>query len=113
MTMAYAAYSEFLGASLPVKTAPRLRPEFVVMSITVPSTEAHRVRRALAMCPGAGVLRCIPQPQDSLVQLQVHVCVNRLDEVMHQVIVCVPSGQIGRIAPWAEHLAKHGVPHGL
>ena len=111
--MAYAAYSEFLGASLPLQAAPRPRPEFVVMSITVPSTEAHRVRRTLAMCLYAGVLRCIPQPHDSLVLLQVHVCSDQVDEVMHQVIECVPSGQIGRIAPWAEHLARHGVPHGL
>jgi len=113
MTMAYAAYSEFLGASLVPQTPTGHRSEFVVIDITVPSIEAVRVRRAIARCPNAGILRCIPQPHDSLVQLQVHLPADKVDEVMHQVIECVPCGQIGRIAPWSEHLAKHGWPHGL
>lgn len=36
--MAYAAYSEFLGASSAPQTATHHRPEFVVMGITVPIT---------------------------------------------------------------------------
>lgn len=113
MTMAYAAYSEFLGPSSAPQTATRHRPQFVVMEITVPSIEAVRVRRALARCPGAAVLRCIAQPHDRLVQLQVHLPADMADEVMHQVIECVPCGQIGRISPWAEQLAKHGVRSGI
>ena len=109
--MAYAAYSEFLGASSGPQTTARHQPELVVMEITVPSIEAVRVRRALARCPGAAVLRCVARPHDSLVRLQVHLRADMADEVMHQVIECVPCGQIGRISPWAEQLAKHGVPH--
>ncbi|MES2878034.1 MAG: hypothetical protein V4713_06385 [Pseudomonadota bacterium] len=83
------------------------------MSITVPSMEAYHMRRVLANCTGAGILRCIPQPQDSLVQMQVRLSADRVGEVMHQVMACMPSGQIGCISSWAEHLAKHGAPHGL
>jgi hypothetical protein len=112
--MAYAAYSEFLGASLlkPRATA-RHQPAFVVMDITVPSAEAHQVRRALARCTDTGVLRCVPRPQERLVRLEVHLPPEMVDEVMHCVIECVPCGQIGRICPWDQHLARHGLCHGV
>jgi hypothetical protein len=111
--MAYAAYSEFLGASSIPRAIARRQPAFVVMDITVPSTEALQVRRALARCPGAGVLRCVPRPHDREVQLEVHLPADRADEVMRCVIDCAPSGQIGRICPWIEHLSRHALRHGV
>ena len=110
--MAYAAYSEFLGASLKPRAVARHQPEFVVMNFTVPSTEALQMRRALARCPGAGVLRCIPRPCVAEVKLEVHLPADRVDEVMRCVIECVPSGQIGCICPWRDHLTRHGLCHG-
>lgn len=109
--MAYAAYSEFLGSSLHRIAACR-KPAFVVMDITVPSLDAWQVRRALAACPGAGILRCVPMPLEHLVHLEVHLPAGRETEVMHCVFGCVPCGQIGRICSWDEHLTHHGLTHG-
>jgi hypothetical protein len=107
----YAAYSEFLGSSLaPLMPCGRL--DFVVMDITVPSLDAWQVRRALAACPGAGILRCVPMPHEHQVHLEVHLPAGREADVMHCVIDCVPCGQIGRICTWDEHLTHHHLTHG-
>lgn len=106
--MAYAAYSEFLGASLTRQGADRHLQEFVVMSVTVPSSNARWVRSVIARCPHTGILRCIPQPHERLVQLQIHLPARVVNEVIHHVMECVPCGQIGRIVSWSEHLARYG-----
>ncbi len=110
--MAYAAYSECYGVLSRLRRPPRQRQAFVVMDITVPSTEALQLRRALARCNGADILRCIPQPHDRLVTLEVHLPIHTTGDVMQCVMVCVPSGQIGRICSWPAHLARHGLAHG-
>ncbi len=112
--MGYAAYSEFLGPSF-TRTAcalPHRRAIFVVMDVTVPSLDAWPVRRALAKCPGAGILRCVPLPHDHQVHLEVHLPLGQEAEVMHCVIDCVPCGQIGHIRSWDDHLTHHGLTHG-
>ncbi|MDB5847803.1 MAG: hypothetical protein JWP29_1555 [Rhodoferax sp.] len=112
--MGYAAYKEFLGSSLvhAVHLVPRRKPVFVVMDVTVPSLDAWPVRRALAACPGTGILRCVPLPHDHLVHLELHLPQDAVADVMHCLIACVPCGQIGRICSWDEHLSHHGLTHG-
>ena len=111
--MAYAAYNEFLGASTQLRTTPREVPEFVVLEVTVACDDAHQVRRALAACRHAGVVRCIPLPHDKLVKLVVRLPDTQAEQVMDTLVGSVPSGQIGRIAPWAEHLARYQVARGI
>lgn len=41
-------------------------------------------------------------------QLQIHLPAEVVNEVIHHVIASVPCGQIGRIVPWSEHLARYG-----
>ena len=61
--MAFAAYCETFGtmANRPAvrpKAVVICLPQWVVMDVTVSSCDAVLVRRALAYCPGAGVLVC-------------------------------------------------------
>lgn len=110
--MAYAAYSDCYGVLSTSRRILLQGPTFVVMGITVASTEALQLRRALTGCKGADVLRCIPKPHDRLVTLEVHLPADATGDVMHCVIDCVPSGQIGHICSWKAHLARHGLAHG-
>ena len=70
--MAYAAYSESfnaLGTGLqsvrvaPAHAVPSLK-QLMVLDVTVPSTDAFKVRRLLAGFVYTGVLRCIPKLRD-------------------------------------------------
>jgi len=110
--MAYAAYTEFFGLLMNPWVAHPQKRDFVVMDITVPSLEADLVRRVLARCTDVGVLRCIPRPSECLARLELHLPVYKVDEVMHCLMECVPSGQIGPIYSWAKHLSRHGLTYG-
>ncbi|MBV8619705.1 MAG: hypothetical protein JOY84_12635 [Curvibacter sp.] len=105
--MAYAAYNEFLGAPTQLRTTRGEQPEFVVLEVTVAYDDALRVRRALSRCRHTGVVRCTPLPHDKLVKLVVRLPDSQAGDVMSTLMGSVPSGQIGRIAPWAEHLAHY------
>ncbi|SFC14707.1 hypothetical protein SAMN05216344_1107 [Polaromonas sp. OV174] len=109
--MAYAAYREAFGISV-VRPESKPGPAWVVLDITVPSGSAALMRRALVRCPGAGILRCIPRLLEQRVRLEVRLPAHRVHEVMHCVMGCVPDGEIGRLASWREHLARHGLDHG-
>lgn len=115
--MAYAAYRDH-----GVSTTPRLRdaqPSHV-LDIVVPCTMAGQVRRALARCEGVGVLRCeplldrLPQAEDEAlhVRLVVSLPLARYGEVLHQVLLAAPRGEIGRLLGWRAHLARCGLRHG-
>jgi len=109
--MAYAAYSECFGSSIPAPSQPNHPPVCVVMSITVPNTKAYRVRRVLANCANAGILRCTPQPLDGLVQMQVRLSTDHMDQVRQWVMASVPCCQFGRVIAWSEHLTEHRLTH--
>ena len=108
--MAYAAYRELLG---PVFSAqPVAAPVWQVMDVTVPSRDALAVRRAVAACLGAGILRCIPRLDEQRVRLEIRLPASLAGDVMHRVMVCVPDGEIGHLMSWACHLQRHHLSAG-
>lgn len=116
--MAFAAYCETFGtmANRPAvarSTVVTRLPPWVVMDVTVPSCDAVLVRRALAHCPGAGVLRCIPQLNENRVRLEVRLLAHTTQAVMQCVMACVPSGEVGHVLSWRSHLRRHGLNSGV
>lgn len=113
--MAYAAYRDCFNANssvaLPVRPAPACRR--MVMDVVVPSRDAFQVRRVLASCSGTGVMRCIPRPQDSLVRLEIQLPEDQVPEVMHLLMTCIPTGEVGSVVSWKRHLTSHGLTHGF
>lgn len=137
--MAYAAYREHPGTERP---APRLATscaspspngvagrthapvtaasQFYVLDVTVCCADALRVRRSIAGSPDAGVVRCEPllhalcsQESDApCVRLMVRLPLTSYADVLHRLIECVPSGEIGRLVSWREHLARCGLRDG-
>jgi len=74
------------------------------MDFTVPIREAYIVRSAVAQYPGVGVLRCIPKPCDRQVCLEMHFPLDKITEVMHSLIECVPNGQFGCVRAWGKRI---------
>lgn len=113
--MAYAAYCESFNAlNNTFVDAPVARPKkLMVLDITVPSCDAFKVRRLLASCPQTGVLRCIPKLRDRTVVLEIQLSAERVQEVMHVLMTCVPSGEMGTLNSWSHHLSSRGMTHGL
>jgi hypothetical protein len=110
--MAYAAYREHSGA---VRAAT-----FHVLDVTVSCADAACVRRNVALCADAGVVRCEPLLHDHgtqetdapRVRLMIRLPLTRYAELLHRLIECVPSGEIGRLVSWREHLRRCGLQHG-
>lgn len=117
--MAYAAYREHPGA-LRTTHAAMSATAFYVLDVTVCCADALRVRCSIAGCPDAGVVRCEPllhalcsQESDSpCVRLMIRFPLMHYADVLHRLIECVPSGEIGRLVSWREHLARCGLSHG-
>ncbi len=118
--MAYAAYREHAVPS-GRRAAPAARDDgFHVLDVTVGCTDALRVRRSLAGCAEAGVVRCEPllhaggaQESDApRVRLMIRLPMHRYAEVLHRLVACVPAGEIGRLVSWRAHLARCGLRHG-
>lgn len=111
--MAYAAYRE---CSSPPSGAARAagRTVFKVLDVTVPSIDACRVRRGLARCEGAGVLRCEPlvhanaaSPTDApRARLMIRLPLESYASVLHCLIECAPDGEIGHLVSWQAHLQR-------
>lgn len=120
--MAYAAYREHPGALVrtPTARAAMSTTQFFVLDVTVCCADALRVRRSIAGCPDAGVVRCEPllhacstQESDApCVRLMIRLPIASYADVLHRLIECVPSGEIGRLVSWREHLARCGLRHG-
>ncbi len=113
--MAYAAYCESFNAlNGHAMATPAERPiKLMVLDVTVPSCDAFKVRRLLANCPQAGVLRCIPRLRDRTVLLEIQVPAERVQDVMHVLMTSVPTGEMGALNSWRHHLSSHGMTHGL
>ena len=116
--MAFAAYCETFGMTVnrpavEPGAAVNRPPGWVVMDVTVPSCDAVLVRRALAHCPGAGVLRCIPQLNENRVRLEVRLPAHTTQAVMQCVMACVSSGEVGHVLSWRNHLRRHGLNNGF
>ena len=82
--MAYAAYLESPGLYLVKSPAPD-RPQWLVMDVIVPSRDALSVRRALAPCPDAGIVRCVPGLDENRVRLEIRLAAHRVDDVMQRI----------------------------
>ena len=113
--MAYAAYCESFNAlNGTLEVAPAASPKrLMVLGVTVPSCDAFKIRRLLASCPDAGVLRCIPKLRDRTVVLEIQLPAERVQDVMHVLLTSVPSGEMGTLNSWNDHLSTHGMSHGL
>ena len=116
--MAFAAYCETFGMMVNRPAVGRSAvvtrlPPWVVMDVTVPSCDAVLVCRALARCPGAGVLRCIPRLDENRVRLEVRLPADTTQAVMQCVMACVPSSEVGHVLSWRSHLRRHGLNSGV
>lgn len=112
--MAYAAYREYPGV-----TRSRNATPFHVLDVTIACADAQVVRRMVARCPDAGVVRCEPllrerssYESDALrVRLFIRLPLASYGAVLHGLIECVPSGEIGRLVSWCEHLLRSMARH--
>ena len=113
--MAYAAYCDSYNAlgtrALPVQS--KQLNKLMVLDVTVPSCEAYEVRRLVHECPQAGVLRCIPKLRDHAVVLEIKLPADQVQEVMHLLMTAVPSGEMGSLTTWRNHLVKNSMTHGF
>ncbi|RZL45459.1 MAG: hypothetical protein EOP74_01375 [Variovorax sp.] len=113
--MAYAAYRDHVVAATRVETTV-----FMVLEVVVPSINACCVRRGIATCGGAGVLRCEPiiRPNASCdsaasrVRLMIRLPTQSYAAVLHCLLECAPDGEIGHLMSWREHLRRQGVAFG-
>lgn len=113
--MAYALYREYPGV-----TRSRSTTQFYVLDVTVTCADATYVRRAVARCPDAGVVRCEPllhernsTESDALrVRLMVRLPISSYAEVLHVLVDAVPCGEIGRLVGWNDYLSRCGLRHG-
>lgn len=113
--MAYAAYRENPGV---IRSCPTT--SFHVLDVTVACADARSVRQDVARCPGAGVVRCEPllhergsnESDAPRVRLMIRLPLSSYAQVLHCLVEAVPSGEIGRLVSWREHLARCGFDHG-
>lgn len=113
--MAYAAYCDSYNALAPRSLlAQGTQPDkLMVLDVSVPSCEAYLVRRLVHDCPQVGILRCIPKLRDHAVVLEIQLPQNRVQDVMHLLMTAVPSGEMGSLTTWRNHLVKNRMPHGF
>jgi hypothetical protein len=113
--MGYAAWREHPGIA-----RSRNATVFYVLDVTVACADAARVRRSVARCPDAGVVRCElllrdhgTQASDApQVRLMIRLPLAGYADLLHRLIACVPSGEIGRLVGWREHLRRCGLQEG-
>ena len=113
--VAYAAYREHSGEIRTSNATP-----YHVLDVSVACSDARRVRELVACCADAGVVRCEPllnerssQESDApRVRLMIRLPLASYAQVLHGVIEAIPSGEIGRLLTWRDHLARRGLCHG-
>ncbi len=120
--MAYAAYCDHAV----VTKTPSVRndknndgaAQFHVLDVTVSCTDAQQVRRAVALCPGAGVVRChvllrercsTSEDDAPRVRLMIRLAQSSYLQVLHALLEAVPTGELGRLVSWRDHLKRCGL----
>lgn len=112
--MAYAAYRDHEVRDL-ARALPRPAARFQVLHVTVNCADAWRVRRAVAGCAGAGVVRCQILLHDSgssmegaapRVRLLIRLVQASYLQVLQALLRAVPSGELGSLVSWREHLRR-------
>ena len=114
--MAYAAYREYPGTLLALASA-----QFYVLDVTVACADGLYVRRALGCLRDVGVVRCEPllhihhacESVAPRVRLMVRLPLAMYAQVLHSLLEVVPSGEVGQLMAWSDHLARCGLCHGL
>ncbi|SFM08108.1 hypothetical protein [Variovorax sp. OV329] len=115
--MAYAAYRDHEVLE-PPRHPPLDAGPFQVLHVTVRCADAWRVRRAIAACADAGVLRsqlllhegastteCMAPRARLMIRLASSSYLAVLQALMH----AVPSGELGQLVSWREHLRRCGL----
>ena len=82
--------------------------------------DACRVRRGIAACKGAGVLRCEPlmgvkatcSSGAPRARLMIRLPFESYASVLHCLLECAPDGEIGHLTSWREHLERCGIANG-
>lgn len=113
--MAYAAYRENLGSQRVQNTTV-----FQVLDVTVPTLDACRVRKGIAACMGAGVLRCEPLMHGDAscgsaaprVRLSIRMPSESYSSVIHSLLENSQDGEIGHLLSWSAHLARRSIVNG-
>ena len=115
--MAYAAYRDHEVRDL-ARALTRPAARFQVLHVTVSCADAWRVRRAMAGCAGAGVVRCQILLHDGgssaesaapRVRLMIRLVQASYLQVLHALLCAVPSGELGSLVSWREHLRRCAV----
>ena len=115
--MAYAAYRDDLAFSV---RSSVVATQIHVLDVVVSCADACRVRRAVARCPGAGVVRCevllnersSTENDAPRVRLMVRMALSSYAQVVHALLEAVPSGELGRLVSWRNHLQRCGLRYG-
>ena len=90
---------------------------FQVLHFTVNCADTWRVRRALARCGGAGVLRCEPllhehgacaEGMAPRARLVIRLAASSYPQVLRALLHAVPAGELGSLVSWREHLRRLG-----
>jgi hypothetical protein len=113
--MAYAAYRDHRAVDQPTGATI-----FKVLEVVVPSIDAFRVRRSIATCEGAGIVRSEPivhasptfESVAARVRLLIRLPIQSYTSVVHCLLECAPEGEIGCLSSWRDHLRQHGVVYG-
>jgi len=112
--MAYAAYRDHEVLAL-AGPARRQAARFHVLPVTVHCVDAWRVRQALSACPDAGVVRCqvllheggcTTESRAPRARLLVRLAPGSYVQVLQAVLRAVPSGELGSLVSWREHLRQ-------
>lgn len=115
--MAYAAYRDHQTV---VQDAPPAGKIFKVLEVVVPTVDACKVRRGLAQCEGAGVVRSEPirhssptcESGASRVRLLIRLPLESYAAVLHAMLASAPEGEICGLIGWREHLRLQGIAYG-
>jgi hypothetical protein len=113
--VAYAAYREHASQWREANFM-----SFHVLDVVIASSDARSVRQLVARCSDAGVVRCEPllnerssQETDApRVRLTIRLPLASYAQVLHELIEAIPSGEIGRLITWRDHLTRRGLCHG-
>ena len=112
--MAYAAYRDHEVLEFP-RWRPKQATRFQVLHVTVNCADAWRVRQAMVLCAGAGVLRCevllhergsTTESTAPRARLMIRLPQSSYLQVVRALLRAVPSGELGSLVSWREHLRR-------
>ena len=112
--MAYAAYRDHEVLEV-ARASPKPGVHFQVLHVTVACADVWRVRRAIANCAGAGVVRCqvlLHEGASNIegtglrARLMIRLAQASYLQVLHALVRALPAGELGSLVSWREHLRR-------